>query len=90
MPETESHFTSKDRELIIRMSERLERVILDVAEINTKYERREEDFMTKEDGKKLVTQDQFWPIQKLVYGLTGLLLLSIVSAIILVAYKIHP
>lgn len=31
---------------------------------------------------KLVTQDQFWPVKTLVYGLTALMLTGIVGALI--------
>ena len=78
----ESHFTEEDRALIIKLSVQLERAIADIAEIKSKYERREEDFVTKNDINNFVTQDQFSPVKKLVYGATGLILTGVVSALI--------
>lgn len=53
----------------------LERVPLicnDIAEIRK---------MLEEQKNTLVTQDQFWPVKTLVYGLTGMMLVSIVGAL---------
>ncbi len=35
---------------------------------------------------KLVTQDQFWPVKTLVYGITGLLLSGTIGALLVVAF----
>lgn len=83
----ESHFTESDRALIIKLSVQVERAISDIAELKGKYERREEDFLTKEDAKKFITEDQFSPIRKLVYGATGIMLTAILGAIVYVGLK---
>lgn len=36
--------------------------------------------------EKLVTQDQFWPVKTLVYGITALLLSGTVGALLVVAF----
>jgi len=83
----ESHFTEEDRALIIKLSVQLERAIADIAEIKSKYERREEDFATKKELEHYVTQDQFTPIRKLVYGAVSIMLTTILGAIIFIVIK---
>lgn len=44
----------------------------------------------EERCSKLVTQDQFSPVQRLVYGVTGMALVAIFGALIAMALRGHP
>ena len=37
--------------------------------------------------EKCVTQSEFWPVKTLVYGLTGLLLMAVVGAILALVFQ---
>lgn len=53
-------------------------------EILLKLERLDEKFVQLKDlAEKYVTKEQFHPIQKLVYGLVGLILIAFAGALIL-------
>ncbi len=36
---------------------------------------------------KLVTQEQFWPVKVLVYGLTGIILTSVIASLVMQIIK---
>ena len=83
----ESHFTESDRNLIIKLSVQVERAISDIADLRSKYEKRESDFVTKEDAIKYITEDQFSPIRKIVYGGVSVVLTSILGTAIYLLLK---
>lgn len=83
----ESHFTESDRALIIKLSVQVERAISDIADLRSKYERREEDFATKKDISNFVTQLEFDPIKKLVYGGVSIVLSAILGGAIYLLIK---
>ena len=60
----------------------LEQIRKDVEDI-----KREQTRLDSEHSTKYVTQDQFMPIQKLVYGLVGTILISVVAAVLAVVLK---
>lgn len=37
--------------------------------------------------KRVVTQDQFWPVKTLVYGATGVMLLGVIAALVAIVVK---
>ena len=37
--------------------------------------------------EELVTQQEFWPVKTLVYGITGLLLSGVIGALLMLIYK---
>lgn len=47
------------------------------------------DVKTSLNGK-YVTQDQFWPIKTLVYGATGIMLVTVVGAIVALVVSRGP
>lgn len=89
MPNQESHFTDQDRAMIVglntqivRLTTQMERAISDIARINEKYEKREDSFMTKDLAESFVTQDQFIPIKKIVYGAVTVVLVAVFSGMV--------
>jgi hypothetical protein len=50
-----------------------------VSDLVTKIEQRD---------KQYVTQAEFWPVKMLVYGCTGLMLTSLIGAIVLLVIKV--
>lgn len=43
--------------------------------------------MLEKQGKSLVTQDQFWPVKTLVYGMVGIILMGVVVALMALVIK---
>jgi hypothetical protein len=61
-----------DHDLLIRVDQK-------VSDLVTKIEQRD---------KQYVTQAEFWPVKMLVYGCTGLMLTSLIGAIVLLVIKV--
>lgn len=58
--------------------ERIPLICKDIAEIKV---------MLEEQKHNLVTQDQFWPVKTLVFGIVGLMLVAIVGALLALVIK---
>jgi thiosulfate reductase cytochrome b subunit len=65
----QTHFTEKDRQLLTLLEERQKETSKVIAQISEKLD------------DKYVTKDEFAPIQRLVYGGVGVVLLSVLTAV---------
>jgi len=65
----------KEGKLLARLDERTQQLLIDVEHINHKLD------------NKYVTQDQFKPVQILVYGMAGLMLTGVVGALLGLVFK---
>jgi hypothetical protein len=62
-----------DHDLLIRVDQK-------VSDLVAKFEARD---------KVYVTQDEFWPVKVLVYGCTGIMLTSVVGALLFLILQHH-
>jgi hypothetical protein len=74
MAETQSDIAQyqRDHDLLILVDQ-------NVTDLVTKIEARD---------KQYVNQAEFWPVKMLVYGCTGLMLTSLIGAIVLLVIKV--
>ena len=59
------------------------KILVELAKQRVILERMQSDLkeIKKESGERYVTKEQFEPIQKLVYGMVGLVLVAVITAL---------
>lgn len=82
----ENPVSSNDHDLLIELRTEMRSMRDEIKELKNgvvkRVENLENDKMSKEDAKSLITKDQFEPVKKLVYGCASIILSSVVIGLV--------
>lgn len=84
--DTQNHFTQADRETMIRLTVNLERMMMDITNLTNVVDGRLGDHETRVRYIERIIDD-FILVRKVVYGLVGLILISVIWAITTLVLK---